>query len=340
MKNCEVLIVGYGSIGKRYEKYLSTMPNVNVSIVEIFSDARELAKSKNLDVYSKLEDNVFQKHYDYGIISNWGPDHVKTGNLLIKNSIKNITIEKPFCNNLYSGKKFLNKINELKIRCNVHFRWPYLGLLQEVKNLENEFDMGEASFINVLGGAGCLSTGGIHWMDFACRYFNESPLVISGVHGIENINPRSRDLGYVDGSCIYIFEDNKKLSFSLDNKSSIALETKFFYKYGYISIDANSQIRVFNRNKEDIELASKKITRYGIPEINKVCSKLQSKNTIEKVVNEMIGVNKKSDIVCNAYEGFRASKMLLLALESSRLRRQIDFNDLKDLNLNQCWSVS
>ena len=27
--------------------------------------------------------------------------------------------------------------------------------------------MGEASFINVLGGAGCLSTGGIHWMDFA-----------------------------------------------------------------------------------------------------------------------------------------------------------------------------
>ena len=36
-----------------------------------FSDARELAKSKNLDVYSNLEDNVFEKHYDYGIISNW-----------------------------------------------------------------------------------------------------------------------------------------------------------------------------------------------------------------------------------------------------------------------------
>ena len=339
MKDIEVLIVGYGSIGKKYEEYLSKIPYVNISVVEIFSEARELAKSRNLEVYNKLDNNVFEKEYDYGIISNWGPDHVETGNLLIDHSIKKITIEKPFCNNLYTGEKFLNKIKEFNIRCNVHFRWPYLGLLKELKKLENEFDMGEASFINVLGGAGCLSTGGIHWMDFACRYFNESPLVISGVHSIENMNPRSKDLGYVDGSCIYIFDNNKRLSFSLDNNSSIALETKFFYKYGYISVDANSQIRVFKRNKKDIELASKKITRYGIPELNKVSSKLQFGNSLEKVVNEMIG-NNKSDIICREDDGFRASKMLLLALESSKLRRQIDFDDLNDLNLNHCWSVS
>lgn len=340
MKNVEVLIVGYGSIGKRYEEYLSSIPNVNISIVEIFDDTRKIAKSKGLGVYKKLDDKVFKKKYDYGIISNWGPDHVKTANILIGHSIKKITIEKPFCNNLYYGEKLLNKITELKIRCNVHFRWPYLGLLQEVKHLEDQFDMGEASFINILGGAGCLSTGGIHWMDFACRYFNESPLIISGVLNIDNINPRSKDLGYVDGSCIYIFKDNKRLSFSLDNKSSIALETKLFYRYGYISVDANSQIRVFKRNKKEIELASSKITRYGIPELNKMSSKLKCINSIEKVVNEMIGINNNSEIICKAYDGFRSSKMLLLALESSRLRKQIDFNDLQDLNLNQCWSVS
>ena len=228
MKISEVLIVGYGSIGKRYEEYLSKKEGVNITIVEPSSTARDLANSKKLRVHKKLDDNVFEREYDYGIISNWGPDHVKTSNVLIRNSIKKLTIEKPFCNNITSGNKLLSCIRDLKIRCNVHFRWPYLGLLEEIKKLENDFNMGEASSINVTGGAGCLSTGGIHWMDFACRYFKSSPLLISGLHNIENINPRSKDLGYVDGGCIYNFKDNKRLSFSLDNKSSVAIETKFF----------------------------------------------------------------------------------------------------------------
>lgn len=340
MKRSEVLIVGYGSIGKRYEEFLSRKEGVNIYIVDPSPIAKDLAKSKKLKLYKELDNNVFERKYDYGIISNWGPDHVKTSTILIKNSIKKLTIEKPFCNNISYGNKLLSDIKDLKVRCNVHFRWPYIGLLEEIKKLENEFEMGEASSINVIGGAGCLSTGGIHWMDFACRYFSSSPLLISGIHNIENINPRSKNLGYVDGSCIFNFKDNKRLSFSLDNKSSVALETKFFYKYGFISIDATSLIRVFKRNKRDIEIASKQITRYGIPEYKENSSKLKSKNSIENVVNEMIGINNTGDIICKPDDGLRASKMLLLALESSRLKRQLEFNNLQGLNLDKSWSIS
>ena len=66
--------------------------------------------------------------FDYAIVCNWGPDHLKTTKILIEKGINKITIEKPFCNDIEEGKLVDNLLKEKKIRCNVHYRWPYLNL--------------------------------------------------------------------------------------------------------------------------------------------------------------------------------------------------------------------
>jgi len=336
----QVLIVGYGSIGKRYGQHLLNKSDVTVSVVEPALSAQEHAISLGFITYPKLNHEAFQTKYDYAIVSNWGPDHVHTTNLLIENSIKRITIEKPFCNNLLAGKELLANLSKAHVRCNVHFRWPYINLIGTINKLVSTYALGDVSSINVIGGAGCLSTGGIHWMDLACRLFKANPSLVSGVHNIDSINPRSDQLGYVDGTCIYVFSNNKRLSFILDNNSSLSLEAKLFYKYGYISIDANSIIRVFKRDAKQIEIASRKITRYGIPDLQQELMDLRNNNSLDQVIDEMIGDKSNQDIVCTADDGFRASNMLILSLESSKIKKQIDFDNFNLTNLNNSWSIS
>ncbi|ABM70624.1 Gfo/Idh/MocA family oxidoreductase [Prochlorococcus marinus] len=339
MKKKQVLIIGYGSIGKKYGDYLKDQDKYDISIVDPSSKALKEAKTNNFEVFEELNEKVFKNQFDYGIVSNWGPDHTNTCDLIIKNQIEKITVEKPFCNNLFLGEKLLEKINRDKIKVNVHFRWPYIGLIEEIQFIEKKFNLGTISSINIIGGANCLSTGGIHWMDFACRHFKSMPKIISSLNNCDKINPRSKELIYIDGSSVFIFENNKRLFFNLDNNSSIASETKLVYKHGYITIDSKSIIRVYKRNKKEIEIAENQITRYGIANLIYESKILQNKSSIPNVVEEIFDDN-KNEMICSAFDGLRASRMLILCLESSKLGKQLNYHQHAEIEFNNSWNIS
>lgn len=337
-----ILIIGYGSIGKNYGNYLKKFLNkYTIVVVDINEELEEIALSNNF-LFFKDINSAFSTElkFDYAIVCNWGPDHLKTTKILIEKGIKKITIEKPFCNDIEEGKLVNNLLNKKNVRCNVHYRWPYLNLKNTIEKLITEYNLGKPLSLLIHGGSGGLSTGGVHWMDFSRRIFNKEPKTVISKLNINYINPRSSDLIYIDGICEFGFDDGQRLTFCLNNNSSVSLETRILFTHGYISIDSKSILKVFKRPEIEIILASKQITRYGIPELVFQNTDLSGLSSIPKVVDEMLLSDFVSDICCDSKSGLIGSAMLLTALESSKISTSLDLKNILDIKCTENWLVS
>lgn len=337
-----ILIIGYGSIGKYYGDYLKKFLNKYIIVVvDINEELEEIALSHNFLFFKDINSAFSTKFkFDYAIVCNWGPDHLKTTRILIEKGINKITIEKPFCNDIEEGKLVNNLLKEKKIKCNVHYRWPYLNLKNNVEKLIKEYDLGKPLSLLIHGGSGGLSTGGVHWMDFSRRLFNKEPLSVLSKLNINYINPRSPNLIYIDGICEFSFEDDQRLTFCLNNNSSISLETRILFTHGYIDIDGKSILKVFKRPENEIKLASKQITRYGIPQLVFQSEDLSGVSSLPKIVDEMLLSDNVSDICCDSMSGLIGSAMLIAALESSKISTSLDLRNLLNIKCTENWLVS
>lgn len=64
----KAIICGLGSIGKVYANELVLQGVESLAVVDPFEGARELAKSKGYDAYSRIED--VDSDYDYAVVAN------------------------------------------------------------------------------------------------------------------------------------------------------------------------------------------------------------------------------------------------------------------------------
>ena len=337
-----VLIIGFGSIGRNYGNYIkNTYENCTINVVDPSTHSKDIALNNGFNYYSELKDAFKDlKKIDYGIVSNWGPDHLVTTDQLINYGVKKITVEKPFCNDIQLGLKIKQKLIHNDVKCNVHFRWPYLKLDKFIFDISKKYNLGNPCSIFVSGGSGGLSTGGVHWMDFARRIFLSEPKDVMAKLNIDRINPRSSNLIYIDGTTIFSFANNKRLAFSLDNNSSVSIETKILFKHGQITIDGKSVVRIYKRKDSEIELAEKQITRYGIPELLEESFEYEGKSTVSKVVDEMISDSKNNIVCCDVESGLIACSMLIATLESSHYGCIYKFQTLSDIKCSKDWLFS
>ena len=56
--------------------------------------------------------------------------------------------------------------------------------------------------MNVNGGANCIVTNGIHFLDLACSVFEKEPTNVFAKVESKNINPRGKHLGF--GMVLYL----------------------------------------------------------------------------------------------------------------------------------------
>ena len=66
---------------------------------------------------------------------------------------------------------------------------------------------------------------------------------------------------------------------------------------------------------------------------------LKSKSSIPNVVKEIFNDN-KNEIICSAFDGLRASRMLILCLESSKLGKQLNYHQACGNRFNNSWNIS
>ena len=132
MLNLKILIIGYGSIGKRHTKNLLKMKNYQISICTKNNEVQKL-KKKDVKIFKTVNDTL-KENFDVVVICNETSLHVKTA---IKFAQKDchIFLEKPISDSLDGISKLKKIIKQKKlitmVGCNMRFQ-PGIKLVKKI----------------------------------------------------------------------------------------------------------------------------------------------------------------------------------------------------------------
>ena len=122
MTNLRVLVIGYGSIGKRHTNNLMKLSKIELSICSKNKEAIQLER-KGIKIYTSINKALKEK-FDIGFICNETNLHIETAIKLAKNN-QHIFLEKPLSNSLKNISILFKLINKKKlitmIGCNMRF---------------------------------------------------------------------------------------------------------------------------------------------------------------------------------------------------------------------------
>ena len=146
----KALVIGYGSIGKRHIKNLSTIKNMKI-IVNTKRDKDKFLKNINCVAYSSLELCIKEKP-DFAIICNETVYHVNTSIKLVKAGI-HIFIEKPISNSLKNIKTLQNISDKNKIITHIGSVLHFHPCIKKVKEIIVKKELGRILSVNVENGS-------------------------------------------------------------------------------------------------------------------------------------------------------------------------------------------
>ena len=146
----KALVIGYGSIGKRHIKNLSSIKNMKI-IVNTKRDNDKFLKNTKCTTYSSLELCIKEKP-DFAIICNETVYHVNTAIKLAKAGI-HIFIEKPISNSLKNIKILQNISNKNKIITHVGSVLHFHPCIKKIKEIIEKKELGRILSINVENGS-------------------------------------------------------------------------------------------------------------------------------------------------------------------------------------------
>ena len=102
------VLVGNGSMGSRYSNYISQNICDKSELCIIDNNPKMLHEltQRGFVCYDSLSKVSNDQKIEYGIVANWGPDHLSTAEDLIKRGCKRLIIEKPISNSLLELENF------------------------------------------------------------------------------------------------------------------------------------------------------------------------------------------------------------------------------------------
>ena len=128
----KVLVVGYGSIGKRHINNLLMFPNIKILVYTKRIDVKHL-ESKRLKFFNSLK-SCLQENPTVGFVTNETSNHIQIATILAKNGM-DIFLEKPLSNSMKGVDNLLKIVKNKKLitlmGCNFRFYPP----IMKIKNL-------------------------------------------------------------------------------------------------------------------------------------------------------------------------------------------------------------
>lgn len=298
-KKMKILIVGYGSIGKRHAKNILENPDMDV----IFLSKRQKLnyndfnknEIKRIEISDSLENCLKEKIYA-AIITNETSFHIKMATIIAKNNI-DLFIEKPLSNSSV-GLNNLEKIIKTKklismVGCNFRFFPP----INQIKKLLDKKILGKIYHFNIENGSylpdwhpnenysngyaarkllgGGVTLTQIHEIDYSYWFFGKPTKIFSLNKKISNLKIDSDDIA---SSILYY--KNKKIV------GEIHLD--FFQRpyYKKCKIKGEKGILEWESEKNQIRIYLKNQKKWNIYKI-KNSYKLSSKKINQMYQNEI-----------------------------------------------------
>ena len=276
----KILIIGYGSIGKRHTNNLLNIDNLEIIVCSKNKESFKLIK-KGVKIFTSFEDALKEKP-DISIICNETSFHIDTAIKLAKIN-SHLFIEKPLSHSLNDMNKLLKIIKQKKlitmVGCNMRF---HDGIKSIKKFLDNnelgqifsviaengsympDWHPGENYQINYasnkkLGGGVVLTQ--IHEIDYLCWFFGKVSNVSSVSGKLSDLQLDVEDFS----SSILKFKNNIIAELHLDYYQKPAVRTcKIMGKKGKIIWNyENNHLQIFKNStkKFSTKLIEKKFDR-------------------------------------------------------------------------------
>lgn len=263
------LLIGVGSVGKHHAKVMATRYE-KLFLVDPATDVHEWANN-NIDcayqIFRALPEAIqaISPHASLttAVISHLAPDHFDAFTTLANAGVRHIVCEKPISDSLLKARAMVDRADREEIRFTVGFPRRFLNTAKIINAVAETELGGPPSSLVVHGGAKCLITFGTHFVDLALEVFGGPPLRVAGFGGSQPINPRRKDLGYWEGSLSWEFTNNRYLSITFTNRSSVQAVGLLYAPHGTMTLLPNGSVTMLKRNLEEIA-KDPRVTRVGV----------------------------------------------------------------------------
>jgi predicted dehydrogenase len=323
------LVIGYGSVGRRHAEAIDDCCD-SLVIVDTNAASRSLASQRHPDAHvtgslEELDEISHPWAETLAVIATWGPSHAHIFHQLVDRGVKHILCEKPFACSIAHAECMARRAQEESVALAVHHFVRYTRLPTALRKFAEAHSLGEPVALQANGGAACLATNGIHWVDFASELFGAPPNRVVSTSYSEHINPRSSDLLLVGGTAIWSFEGGREAVIALTNRSSLALAVRILYRDALVETDADAAHVVIRRRDRESVARYPAVTRTGratellfegaLPEMRTYSQAMRA--ALEEVASGRVHVSP-------AERGVQAVSSIIGALIASRERRSID----------------
>lgn len=332
-------LVGFGSIGKRHLKELSQR-SAEVAVFDInLPDSNVVNLDKNVVFFADWSSFAKKvKNYDFAVIATWGPTHESIFAKMAELEIKSILIEKPLESSLRKIDSItqIAKVHQIRVFENFHLRYSHFK--DSLTMLESRYNLGPLLQFNVSGGAKCLSTTGVHYLDL-CEWINDErpDAVISDLES-NYINPRSDTLLIYGGLASWSYPSGFKLTMNFSNSSYSDATVELLWKNAK-GVLTGSVLELFG--PEDFPHFDSFSTARVKP-FHRLLSKF-----------EMIQDSQGRDGMSNLYDAFlnlkekyrndsfgSSTRDLILALISSQEARRVSASEFIQKHNEKEWLIS
>jgi len=146
----KILVVGYGSIGKRHVDNLTKMKHVELLVCTKNKEANILKKN-GIKIFESLTESLKEKP-DVGIICNETSFHIKTAIKLAKHNC-HLFIEKPLSHSLKDTKLLLNLVKKKKLTTMIGCDMRFHKCIQKIKKIIEHGDLGKIIAVRAENGS-------------------------------------------------------------------------------------------------------------------------------------------------------------------------------------------
>ena len=262
------LLIGAGSMGKRHAKFLAQKySEVIVVDRDPTLEACITQELRQQDVFFPNVESALSKigtrcSQVTAIIATLGPDHVSTFNRLVDAGVKRILCEKPLSNSIANARQMVDRSVRDNVRFTVGLQRRRSGLVPQLLEAAEKHLGGLPVAIVGHGGAHCLMTTGMHWIDLAIDVFGEAPTSVTALAEPDMINPRGKDLEMWAGVAGWSFSRGRYLSLTYSNLSSVEGTLHMYCPTGRLDVAPSGDWQMYQRDADQIK-NDPRITRVG-----------------------------------------------------------------------------
>ncbi len=327
----KILIVGYGSIGKRHVQNLLKIPNIDIIVCT--SITKNLQKNKKCKFFHTIRESLKEKP-DAAIICSVTSEHIKDSIILAKSGI-HLMIEKPLSHTSTNTKNLL-KITENKnlitlIGCNLRFH----PCIKKIKELLKQKSVGNVFFVQAehgsylpdwhpgekyrnsyaanssLGGGVLLSS--IHEIDYLYWFFGMAKEVFSFSEKLGTLKISADDFS----SLLLRFKNKVVAEIHLDFlQKPTSRSCKIIGSKGIIQWDYNGQsLKLFNY-KNNTWKTVMNLKQFDL-----------NQTYIDELIYFIKYVKNKKKTLNPLSDGIETLKIALNAKKSSKMKKVVMFND-------------